>query len=70
MSAAPSKFLSAITKPFLKPFGALNKKIMQGDGNMVPGGAVPNPPAGTKGTANFRQVGSVPEDKSGFPVNK
>jgi len=67
MSAAPSKFLSSITKPFLKPFGALNKKIMEASNKVVSGGAVENPPAGSKGTANFRKVGRVPEDKSGFP---
>ena len=67
MSATSSPFNSPVRK-FLKVVGALNKKIHEATGKMVMG-SPENRPAGSDPKANFRQVGSVPEDKSGFKVN-
>lgn len=68
MTGVASKFFSPYTKGFMKPFKAINKKIHEATGKIELGGGVKKGPAGDKGTANFRQVGSVPEDTSGFPV--
>lgn len=68
MTGVASKFFSPYTKAFLKPFKAINKKIHEATGQIEPGGAVEKGEAGDKGTANFRQVGSVPQDTSNFPV--
>jgi hypothetical protein len=63
-----SRFFHNFRKAMLKPFGAINKRIHEATGKAEPGGAVPNPPAGDRGSATFRQTGRSPEDRSGFPV--
>jgi len=69
MTGVASKFVgSGYTKKYLKPFGAINKKIHEVTGKIFPGGAVKNPGAGTKAGADFRQVGKCPDDKSGYKV--
>jgi hypothetical protein len=68
MSATSSSFWSPIRKAFQKPFGAINKKIGESTGKIESGGAVENPSPGPIPSVNFRQVGSVPDDQSGFPV--
>lgn len=65
---ALSKFFLSYMKKTLKPFRAINKKIHEATGKSFPGGGVPKGKVGSKGTANFRQVGRSPSDKSGFPV--
>jgi len=67
MAGAPSKFNSAIHKTFLKPFGAINKRIHEITGKKEMGGGVKNPEGKPNEMAGgFRQVGQTPEDKSGF----
>lgn len=66
----PINKFSEYTKKFLKPFKAINKRIHEATGKVEMGGNVANPPAGSVESANFREVGKVPEDKSGFPVCK
>jgi len=63
-----SMYNSPTREKFLKPFKGLNKKIHEITGKIFPGGAVENPPVGPNPSADFRQVGSVPEDKSGYPT--
>jgi len=70
MSGVASKFIStAYTKAFLKPFGAINKRIHEITGKIEPGGAVEQRQGKpTEKAGGFRQVGQVPDDKSGFPT--
>jgi hypothetical protein len=60
--------LHSPVRNFLKPFKAINKKIHEITGKEFPGGAVPNPPEAAKPSPNYRQVGSMPGDKSGYPT--
>jgi hypothetical protein len=68
MAGVASKFHSPNTGKYLKPFKGINKKIHEITGKIFPGGGVKNPEAGAKAGANFRQVGSMPGDKSGYPT--
>ena len=68
MAGSSSQQNSPIRGKFLKPFKGLNQKIHEVTGKIFPGGAVKNTPAGTKESADFRQVGSVPDDRSGYPT--
>ena len=62
-----NKFLS-FTKKFLKPFGIVSNQIHEATGRKQAGGGIPEKPAGEKPSADFRQVGKNPDDKSGFKV--
>ena len=64
----PINKFSEYTKKFLKPVEAINKKIHEATGHFFGGSGIPKKEEGSKGSASFRQVGSMPEDKSGFPV--
>jgi hypothetical protein len=68
MGATQKSWFNPYSEKFRKPFKDLGKKIHEATGKAFPGGAVKNPPEGDKGSADFRQVGKSPEDKSGFPV--
>ena len=69
MSGVASKFVSTSeTKDFLKPNTTVSKTVGEATGKAEKGNNVQNPPAGTKPSANFRQVGRVPDDKYGFKV--
>ena len=65
---AISKFFLPYVKSMLKPFKAINTKIHEATGDLSFSGNPPKGEEGSKGTADFRQVGRTPEDKSGFEV--
>ena len=69
MAGVASKFVSTgYTKFFLKPVQAINKKIHEITGKPIFVGNPPKSEEGGSPSANFRQVGRTPEDKSGFPT--
>lgn len=64
----PINKFTSWAKKFLKPAKPVPKDIHEVTGKIDPGHKVENPSAGSTPSATFRQVGSVPEDQSGFPT--
>lgn len=63
-----NKFVD-FNKKFLKPLKKINTKIHEVlGGTPVFTKTAKKPPEGKRGSADFRQVGKSPQDKSGFPV--
>ena len=68
MPGAASNFFRPYMKGVLNAFNGVYTKIHEATGNIIPGGNVKNEPVTGSPSADFRQVGKSPEDKSGFPV--
>lgn len=68
MAGNPSNFFRPWMKGVLQPFKGVYTKIHEATGKIVPGGNVKNNPVEGSPSADFRQVGKSPEDKSGFPT--
>lgn len=66
----PINKFTSWAKKFLKPGKPVSKDIHVATGKIDSGHKVDNPSGRAPEMASgFRQVGRVPEDQSGFPVN-
>jgi len=68
MAETQASSFTSWKKAFAKPFQALNKKIGEATGKIFHMKGIKNPSEGKIPSADFRQIGSIPEDKSGFPT--